>query len=54
MRRVNRNRNLDLGAYVDNLPGSDGAGRGSFVKGAAPQNLEAALKSVALEILGAH
>jgi len=48
--RVYRNRNLGLGAGSDSLPDSIEAGRVSFVKGVAPQNLEAALGAVEAEV----
>ena len=50
LRRVNRSRNLDLNAFNDDLPLSYEAGRVSFVKGAVPQNLEAALGAVEAEV----
>ncbi len=68
LRGVSRNRDLGLSANSDYLPYANVAGRVSFVRGAAPQNLEAALgaveaevrrqeearKAKALEILGQH
>jgi len=47
LRRVGRNRDLILGGF---LPLSYEAGRVSFVRGEAPQNLEAALKAVEAEV----
>ena len=47
--RVYRNRILNLYASFDDLPGWGEAGRVSFVKGEAPQNLEAALKAIEAE-----
>ncbi len=50
LRRVDRDWVLVLNADGVNLPYSNEAGRVSFVKGAAPQNLEAALEAVEAEI----
>lgn len=51
LRRVDRNGHLVLGAYdSDLLPLSSEAGRVSFVKGVAPQNLESALEAVVAEV----
>ncbi|HLC62221.1 MAG TPA: hypothetical protein VJI52_04350, partial [Candidatus Nanoarchaeia archaeon] len=49
LRRVYRSRDLYLDADNDGLPDSNEAGRVSFVKGAAPQNLEARLTEIRAE-----
>jgi len=49
LRWVYRSRDLYLNAYDVNLPYSNEAGRVSFVKGAAPQNLEARLTEIRAE-----
>jgi len=50
LRGVLRDRDLVLGAVDGILPVSNEAGRVSFVMGAAPQNLEAALEAVEAEV----
>ena len=47
--RVCRYRSLNLYAVNDYLPNSIVAGRVSFIKGVAPQNLDAALKAIETE-----
>jgi len=49
LRRVCRYRDLGLGAGGGDLPGSVEAGRVSFIRGGASQNLEAALEVVESE-----
>lgn len=49
LRRILRGGDLDLYANGVILPGSDGAGRVSFVVGAAPQNLETRLAELNAE-----
>ncbi len=46
LRRLYRGCGLGLGAGVIDLPGGNEAGRVSFVKGASPQNLEAAVAEI--------
>lgn len=50
LRRLYRDWDSDLYAYVDDLPVSLVAGRVSFVKGAAPQNLESRLVDLRAEM----
>ena len=53
MRRVERGGSFALdawGVYLDDLDETGQTGRVSFVKGKAPQNLEAALEAVEAEV----